>query len=308
MARRRTSPVHGWLVLDKPAGMSSAQAVGRLKYLFASRKAGHAGTLDPLATGCLPIAFGEATKTVSRLVDARKTYRFSIRWGEETETLDVEGAVTRSGGRVPGDDEIDAVLGRFIGEIDQVPPAYSAIHVDGRRAYELARGGETVELEPRRVEIVALRREGPTADGVTPFVCTCGKGTYIRSLARDIALALSTFGHVAALRREAVGPFGPEGMISLEKLEEMRHKGAGQDELAACIRGLETALDDIPALAVTPEDASRLKSGQAVLLRGRDAPIVTGPCLVSCRGVPVALGRGEAGSIFPERVFNLPGA
>ncbi|MGE0585079.1 MAG: tRNA pseudouridine(55) synthase TruB [Flavobacteriaceae bacterium] len=312
MSRRRASPVHGWLVLDKPEGMTSTAAVGRLKRLFSSRKAGHAGTLDPLASGCLPIAFGEATKTVPFLVDARKTYRFSISWGVATETLDREGKVTGAGGPVPDDAAIDRALPDFIGMIDQVPPAYSAILVNGERAYDLARAGETVELKARPVRIFSLHRTGPTEGGETPFECICGKGTYIRAIARDLAAALGTQGHISALRREAVGPFGPADMISLEKLEELRHKGANQggpvpDTLVNCIRGLETALDDIPALAVTEADVTRLRNGQAIILKGRDAPIVSGRCLLSCRGKPVAIGRGEAGLIRPERVFNLSG-
>lgn len=312
MGRKRTSPVHGWLVLDKPEGMTSTAAVGRLKRLFSSRKAGHAGTLDPLASGCLPVAFGEATKTVPFLVDATKTYRFTIGWGVATDTLDREGRVLCEGGPVPDDVAIDAALARFIGEIEQVPPAYSAVLVAGARAYDLARAGETVELKPRPVRIFSLRRAGPTQNGQTPFDCVCGKGTYIRAIARDLAAALGTAGHVAALRREAVGPFGPADMISLEKLEELRHKGAGQgvpvpETLTDCIRGLETVLDDIPALAVTEADVTRLRNGQPIILRGRDAPIVTGRCLLSCRGRPVAIGRGEAGLVHPERVFNLSG-
>ena len=308
MSRKRTSPVHGWIVLDKPEGITSTGAVGRLKHFYGSRKAGHAGTLDPLASGCLPIAFGEATKTVPYIVDATKTYEFTVHWGVETETLDREGETTRESNVVPSDAQIDAMLPEFIGEIDQVPPKFSAILVNGKRAYDLAREGEKVELKARKVTVLSLRRTGPTENNETSFEAVCGKGTYIRSFARDFAAQLGTVAHITRLRRTRVGPFGPDQMISLALLEEMRHKGAGSQEksLVDQVRGLETALDDIPAVATTPEQASRIKSGQAVLLKGREAPVIAGQCLVTCHGKPVAIARVEEAMIKPERVFNLP--
>jgi tRNA pseudouridine55 synthase len=308
MARRgKAAAVHGWLELDKPVGLTSTQAVSRVRRIFGERKAGHAGTLDPLASGCLPIAFGEATKTVPFVVDDTKEYRFTVRWGLGTDTDDSEGEVVATSPSIPGDADIDAVLPRFTGVIEQVPPRYSAIKIEGARAYDLAREGEEVELAARRVTIDTLRREGPTANDETVFRCICGKGTYVRALARDMGLALGTFGHVTALRRLAVGPFGEEDMIPLERLEELWQTERGQEALAECLRPVETALDDIPALAVDGSDANRLKNGQPVLLRGRDAPVLRGLVYATTQGKLVALAEAERGELHPKRVFNLPG-
>jgi len=310
--RSRESPVHGWLVLDKPVGLTSTQAVGRLKRLFGSRKAGHAGTLDPLASGCLPVAFGEATKTVPFVVDGLKTYRFTVRWGTETTTDDAEGDVVASSENRPTDDEIDAALPQFTGLIEQVPPQFSAIKVAGERAYDLARDGEAVELEPRSVEILSLERTGPTrksgnGDCETEFECECGKGTYVRAIARDLGRALGTRGHVVALRRLAVGPFTEDDMIPLDKLEELCDRAPGQEDLAKPLRPVETALDDIPALAISQSDAARLRNGQPVLLRGRDAPVLNGLVYATTQGKLVALAEADRGELHPKRVFNLPG-
>jgi len=309
--RKRESPVHGWLILDKPSGLTSTQAVGRLKRLFGSRKAGHAGTLDPLASGCLPVAFGEATKTVPFVVDGEKSYRFTVKWGIETDTDDSEGAPVATSDKIPSDDEIDASLGAFVGEVEQVPPAYSAVKIDGERAYDLARDGEEVQLKARIVEILSLERTGPTVDGETEFDCECGKGTYVRAIARDLGRLLGTRGHIVALRRTSVGPFGEEDMISLENLEEVCNEATGQDpasgDLASTIRPVETALDDIPALAVNRSDAARLQNGQPVLLRGRDAPVLTGLVYATTQGKLVALAEADQGALHPRRVFNLPG-
>jgi tRNA pseudouridine55 synthase len=227
MAKHPRNPVHGWVALDKPYGLTSTQALARVRHLFNAEKAGHGGTLDPLATGLLPIALGEATKTVPFAMDGRKVYRFTVRWGEERSTGDLEGEVTASSVTRPSRAEIEAVLLRFVGEIMQVPPAYSAIKVDGARAYDLARAGEAVELAARPVHIEALRLlETPDADHAS-FEVACGKGTYIRSLAQDMGRALGALGHVAALRRIAVGPFREAHMISLEKLGELGHKAPG---------------------------------------------------------------------------------
>ncbi len=307
MGRREKATVHGWLVLDKPEGLTSTEAVSRVRRLFGTRKAGHAGTLDPLASGCLPIAFGEATKTVPYVVDGEKSYRFSVKWGEETSTDDREGEVTATGEGIPSDDEIDARLGDFVGLVDQVPPQFSAVKVAGARAYDLARDGEVVELRSRQVEIVTLERTGPTADGVTEFYCECGKGTYVRAIARDLGRLLGCRGHVVALRRLNVGPFAEDDMISLARLEELRHSADGQEDLAASLRPVETALDDIPALAVTASDAARLRNGQSVLLRGRDAPVLEGTVYATTGEKLVALAEAERGELHPKRVFNLPG-
>jgi tRNA pseudouridine55 synthase len=306
MARRkRPSTVHGWILLDKPVGITSTQAVGVIKRLFGTPKAGHAGTLDPLASGMLPIALGEATKTVPYVQDGAKTYRFTVRWGEATSTDDAEGPVIATSAIRPSADEIEAALPAFVGEIEQVPPTFSAIKVDGERAYDLARAGETVALDSR---VVCIDRfdlvDRPDADTAV-FEVDCGKGTYVRAIARDLARRLGTCAHVVALRRMAVGPFGETDMIPLEKLEDLAHNGARDGLLTAALRPVETALDDIPALALTDAEANRLRSGQPVLLRGRDAPILQGPAYVTARGCLVALCEVEAGSLHPRRVFNL---
>jgi len=315
--RKRQSNVHGWIILDKPVGLTSTQAVGRLKRLLDTGKAGHAGTLDPLASGCLPVAFGEATKTVPYVVDGLKVYRFTVRWGTETNTDDSQGEPVETSDVRPADSEIDAVLPQFTGFIEQVPPQFSAIKVAGERAYDLAREGETVDLKARQVEILSLDRTGPSvtdADGnlETEFECECGKGTYVRALARDIGRALNTRGHIVALRRLAVGPFDEEDMIPLEKLEEVCHRAPGPegstpDSRAEILRPVETALDDIPALAISQSDATRLRNGQPVLLRGRDAPVLNGLVYATTQGKLVALVEADRGELHPKRVFNLPG-
>lgn len=304
--RRKGEKIDGWLVLDKPLGMTSTQAVARLKRLFSAQKAGHGGTLDPLATGVLPIAFGEATKTISHAFEGTKTYLFDVKWGEATTTDDREGEIVASGGRRPPHDEIEAALDDFQGEIMQVPPAYSAIKVDGERAYDMARAGESVELEARPVRIDALELEGEVAEGVDRFRLVCGKGTYVRALARDLAAGLATHAHIVALRREQVGNFGPQHMISLEKLEGLRHKDDSLESLKARLLPVETVLDDIPALAVSRQMAARLKNGQPILARGAEAPL-QGPVYVTCEGTLIALGRVERGYVRPARVFQLSG-
>ena len=305
MAKKHRTPVHGWVILDKPYGMSSTQAVGKVRWLFNAEKAGHGGTLDPLASGLLPIALGEATKTVSHAMDGRKVYRFTARWGEERTTDDLEGEVTATSDRRPTQSEIEAILPRFTGEIMQAPPAFSAIKVDGERAYDLARAGEAVELAERPVLIEALTLvEIPDADHAT-FEVTCGKGTYIRSLARDMGRALGTAAHVSMLRRVAVGPFTEAHMISLENLAELGHKAPGGDANKGVLLPIETVLDGIPALAVDEEQARRLKLGQPVLLRGANAPIAEDAVLVMSGGKPVGLGTIEQGSLKPKRLFNL---
>jgi tRNA pseudouridine55 synthase len=308
MSRRgRGRKVDGWLVLDKPVGMTSTEAVARVKRLFGAAKAGHAGTLDPLASGCLPIALGEATKTVSFVMDGRKVYRFTVRWGEETATDDTEGAVTARSDRRPDEAEIRAVLGEFTGRITQVPPRFSAVKIAGERAYDLARGGEDVEIEAREISVHRLELvECPDRDTAV-FLAECGKGTYVRSLARDMGRRLGSFGHVAALRRLAVGPFGEAHMIPLAKLEDFSHKAeaSGGREAEEVLHSVATALDGIPGLAMTERDAARLKRGQAVILRGRDAPVLSGPAYAIAGGVPVALGEVDKGAFSPRRVFNL---
>ncbi|MGH6673853.1 MAG: tRNA pseudouridine(55) synthase TruB [Xanthobacteraceae bacterium] len=300
--------VHGWIVLDKPIGMTSTHAVSVIKRLFAAKRVGHAGTLDPLASGCLPIALGEATKTVPFVVDSRKNYRFTIHWGEERDTDDAEGRVAATSALRPDTAAIRALLPRFTGTIEQVPPRFSAVKVAGERAYDLAREGEAVELKSRIVEIHRLELlDSPDPDHAV-LECECGKGTYVRALARDFGRTLGALGHVSMLRRSHVGPFGEGDMISLERIEALCHRAAaGEQKLADVLLPIETALDDIPALAVSPADAARLKRGQAVLLRGRDAPIFRGMVQVTCAGEIMAIAEVDHGEIVPRRVFNLAG-
>jgi len=300
--------VHGWVVLDKPVGMTSTHAVAVIKRLFSAKRAGHAGTLDPLASGCLPIALGEATKTVPFVVDGRKTYIFTVRWGEERDTDDAEGRVVNASESRPEHGAITALLPRFTGTIEQVPPRFSAIKIEGERAYDLAREGESVEITPRAVTIDRLElTDRPNADHAV-FAAECGKGTYVRALARDIGRALGSFGHVSALRRSRVSPFIETDMISLERLEALCHRAAaGEGNLADMLLPVETALDDIPALAVSPADAARLNRGQAVLLRGRDAAVIRGTVQVASGGQLVAIAEINRGDIVPKRVFKLSG-
>ncbi len=306
--KRAKRDVHGWVVLDKPVGMTSTHAVAVIKRLFSAKRAGHAGTLDPLASGCLPIACGEATKTVPFVVDGRKTYIFTVRWGEERDTDDAEGRVINTSASRPQRAAIEAMLPRFTGTIEQVPPRFSAIKIDGERAYDLAREGEIVEIAARAVTIDRLELvETPDPDHAV-FAAECGKGTYVRALARDIGRALGTFGHVCALRRSRVRPFIESDMISLERLEALCHRAAaGEGNLADLLLPVETALDDIPALAVSLADAARLNRGQAVLLRGRDAAVIRGTVQVASGGQLVAIAEIDRGEIVPKRVFNLTG-
>jgi tRNA pseudouridine55 synthase len=309
-ARRKLAKqdVHGWIVLDKPIGMTSTHAVSIVKRFYSAKRAGHAGTLDPLASGCLPIALGEATKTVPFVMAGRKSYRFSVRWGEERDTDDACGQVIASSAQRPSAEAIRNVLARFTGTIAQVPPRFSAVKIEGERAYDLARDGEAVELGARPVEIHRIDlSDTPDADH-SVFDAECGRGAYVRALARDMGRLLGVLGHVSALRRTGVGPFGDKDMISLVDLEALWHRAAiGEASLATALKPVETALDDIPALAVSRADAARLQRGQAVLLRGRDAPIFRGTVYVTGSGRLVALAEVDRGEIVPKRVFNLAG-
>ena len=306
--RRDKRDVHGWVVLDKPVGMTSTHAVSVVKRLFSAKRCGHAGTLDPLASGALPIALGEATKTVPFVMDGRKLYRFTIRWGEERDTDDAEGRTVSISKERPAPEAVHALLPSYTGLIQQIPPRYSAIKIEGERAYDLARDGEQVELAPRPVEIGRLELVNIPDPDHAVLEAECGKGTYVRSLARDLGRALGCFGHVSALRRAAVGSFGEETMILLEQLEALCHRAAsGEGSLADALMPVETALDDIPALAVSWADAARLQRGQAVLLRGRDAPNFRGTVYVTVSGQLLALAELDRGEIVPKRVFNLAG-
>ncbi len=309
MGRRKSGEaVSGWVCLDKPYDLTSTQAVGRIRRLFNARKAGHAGTLDPLATGVLPIALGEATKTVSFMMDAGKTYRFTIAWGRTTTTLDREGETSAASDVRPTAEAAAAALPAFIGEIDQVPPAFSAIKVDGERAYDLARAGQTVELAARRVVIHDARvMDAPDADHVEIEI-DCGKGVYVRALVRDLAERLGACGHVSALRRTRVGPFTEARAITLENLEDLGHKPRFLEVLLP----VETALDDIPELAVTAEDAFRLKQGRPIVLVPRQVDDLrsrlsagTRTVSVLAGGTLVALCEMRMGRLEPARVFHL---
>ncbi len=305
MARRkRGKPVNGWVILDKPEGMTSTQAVGAVRRLFDAQKAGHAGTLDPLATGILPIALGEATKTVPFAVDGQKAYRFAVRWGAETTTDDREGSVTKSSEKRPARAEIEALLPRFIGEILQTPPAFSAIKVDGERAYDLARSGEVVVLEPRAVVIDDLRLVDMPDAETSVIEAECGKGTYVRALARDLGRLTQCFGHVITLRRTRVGSFDEARSVTLDALRAASESGE-EAQLRALLAPVEAALDEIACLAVSSSDASQLARGQAILIRGRDAPVMQGPAYAICKGALIALGELEKGEFHPTRVFNL---
>ncbi len=293
--RPKKRDVHGWVVLDKPIGMTSTHAVAVVKRAFNAKKAGHAGTLDPLASGLLPIALGEATKTVPFVMDGRKAYQFTVAWGSQTNTDDTEGKVIATSPQRPDAVEIAALLPRFTGTVMQVPPKFSAIKIAGERAYDLARDGEEVTLQPRPVEIDALAivaHDGAT----TTFEAECGKGTYVRAIARDLGLMLGCLGHVAHLRRTRVGPFTVAQATSVEALGEAPE---------AALRPVSTALGLIPEIVVHRDAALRLKRGQSVLLRGRDAPVEAQAVYATSGGVLIATGTIENGELVPHRVFNL---
>ncbi|WP_293900486.1 tRNA pseudouridine(55) synthase TruB [Phenylobacterium sp.] len=307
--RKKGQAISGWINLDKSYDLTSTYAVSRVRRLFDAQKAGHAGTLDPLATGILPIALGEATKTVPFLVDADKAYRFTIAWGRTTATYDREGDIVAESDVRPTVAQVEAALPAFVGEIDQVPPAYSAIKVDGERAYDLARAGEPVELASRKVNVHSARvAEGPNdADHVTIEI-ECGKGTYVRAIVRDLADALGACGHVSALRRTRVGRFTEATAVTLEMLGDLGYEARQSETLLP----VETALDDIPVLAVTDEDAFRLKQGRSIVLGPRQVEAVKarlkpGSRTVSAMagGSMVALCEMRAGRLEPSRVFNL---
>jgi tRNA pseudouridine55 synthase len=301
--RKKGKLVHGWLVLDKPVGMTSTQAVSVVRRIFDARKAGHAGTLDPLATGVLPIALGEATKTVPYAVDGTKHYRFTVRWGAATTTDDAEGSITSTSELRPSQESIEALLPRFTGLIQQTPPAFSAIKVDGNRAYDLARAGEVVELEARQVQIDWLAVLDTPDRDTTVFEARCGKGTYVRALARDMGTELDCFGHLIALRRTRVAPFDEAQAVRLVDLEAAAE--GGEDALNALLLPIESALHDLAAISVGQNDATRLLRGQSVLIRGRDAPTGTGPTYATCKGQLIAVGQIEKGELRPVRVFNF---
>ena len=306
MARKKKGqPVHGWVILDKPLGMTSTQAVGLVRRLFDAQKAGHAGTLDPLATGILPIALGEATKTVPFAVDGDKVYRFTVRWGVETTTDDGEGSAVKTSDTRPTRDQVLALLPQFTGEIMQTPPQFSAIKVDGERAYDLARDGETVALEARPVFIDELMLEDDDTPDSSTFSVLCGRGTYVRALARDMGRILGCFGHVSLLRRTRVGGFDEARSVTADQLRAAIENDSTGREILTYLEPVHASLDDLPGIAVSADDAGRLVRGQQVLIRGRDAPIMQGEAYATFRGQIVALGELSKGAFVPTRVFNF---
>ncbi|KAA5601896.1 tRNA pseudouridine(55) synthase TruB [Blastochloris sulfoviridis] len=308
--RRIKRDVDGWLILDKPVGMTSTHAVSIVKRAFQAKKAGHAGTLDPLASGVLPIALGEATKTVPMVMDGRKAYRFTVRWGIETDTDDAEGRAIATSDVRPDPAAVKALLPRFTGEIAQVPPRFSAIKIDGERAYDLAREGEEVVLAARPVIIDSLELVSVPNGDHAEFEAVCGKGTYVRALARDIGRALGTHGHVVALRRMSVGPFQAETAVQVAPLEALfdAEPEARLAAQTALLQPVASALTQLVCIPVSHNDAARLHRGQPVLLRGRDAPVMAGLVYVTAGGNLVALADVEQGELVPKRVFKLAGA
>ncbi|WP_163878786.1 tRNA pseudouridine(55) synthase TruB [Rhizobium laguerreae] len=299
-------PISGWLILDKPVDFGSTEAVSKIKWLYKAEKAGHAGTLDPLASGMLPIALGDATKTVPYVMDGRKIYEFTVSWGEERATDDLEGEVTKSSDKRPSEQQIRDILPGYIGTISQVPPQFSAIKIAGERAYDLAREGETIEIPSREVDIFRLTLLAcPDADSAH-FEVECGKGTYVRALARDFGRELGCYGHVSGLRRTFVAPFAEEAMVpladlvALEAIEDMDERLAALDALL-----IDTceALSSLPHLVINDDQAHRLKMGNPILVRGRDAPVAESEAYATARGKLIAIGEIGQGEFRPKRVF-----
>jgi len=299
-------PVSGWLILDKPFDFGSTEAVSKIKWLFKAQKAGHAGTLDPLASGMLPIALGDATKTVPYVMDGRKIYEFTVTWGEERSTDDLEGEVTRTSDTRPSADEIKAILGGYTGVIQQIPPQFSAIKIDGERAYDLARDGETVEIPSREVEIHRLALIG-SDENTARFEVECGKGTYVRALARDFGRELGCYGHISALRRTFVAPFGEDDMVplaDLTALEEIEDEAERLAALDAFLIDTGEALSSLPQIVVNDDQAHRLRMGNPIIVRGRDAPVSADEAYATARGKLVAIGEIGGGEFRPKRVFT----
>lgn len=308
MARRKKgNPIHGWMIVDKPAGMTSNDVLKKIKHILQPQKVGHAGTLDPMATGVLPVAFGEATKTTSFMMDCVKSYRFTVRWGQETDTDDAQGQVTQTSDHRPTRDEVAALLPDFIGDIAQMPPAYSAIKVDGKRAYAMARQGEAVVLTPRTVKIQSFQIvDQPDADHMV-FEVVCGKGTYVRALARDLGRKSGGFGHVSQLNRVFVGNFHQKDAISLDLLADLSHIAPPYGFL----QPVEAGLDDIPAMSLDEQDAMKLRSGQMVsmvkpIYKPRIMDLTQGDLVCAMHnGKALAISRFEKGCLHPVRVFQF---
>ncbi|MFM2279918.1 MAG: hypothetical protein RLZZ444_2149 [Pseudomonadota bacterium] len=299
-------PISGWLILDKPFDFGSTEAVSKIKWLYKAQKAGHAGTLDPLASGMLPIALGDATKTVPYVMDGRKIYEFAVAWGEERSTDDLEGEVTKTSDSRPDEAAILAILPRYTGTIEQIPPQFSAIKIAGERAYDLAREGETIEIPAREVEIHRLTLLRADKDRAW-FEVECGKGTYVRSLARDFGRDLGCYGHIAELRRTYVAPFDENKMVplaTLVALEEIEDQDERLAALDAYLIDTTEALSQLPHLPVNEDQARRIRSGNPIILRGRDAPLPAPEAYATLKGDLVAIGSIEEGEFRPKRVFG----
>jgi tRNA pseudouridine55 synthase len=314
--KKKGRPISGWVVLDKPVGMGSTEAVSKIKWLFQAEKAGHAGTLDPLASGMLPIALGEATKTVPYVQDGAKIYRFTVAWGEERSTDDLEGPVSQNSDRRPAEADVRALLPNYTGVIMQTPPQFSAIKIAGERAYDLAREGETVDIPAREIEIGRLDIVEHAADR-TLFEVECGKGTYVRSLARDMGRDLGCFGHIAELRRVEVEPFTQDDFVTVAELEAARFGEQSEADgdagpadapidfgaIDALLVDTAAALDCLPQIAISDEAATKIRLGNPVIIRGRDAPVEAEEACATARGKLVAIGAIEQGMFKPKRVF-----
>ena len=305
--RKKGDPVSGWVIIDKPVGKTSAQVVNCVRRALNALKAGHAGTLDPLASGILPIALGEATKTISFAMDSLKDYQFDISWGEERDTHDSEGRVVAESNARPTEEQIITALPVFLGYIDQVPPIFSAIKINGRRSYDLARNQENVRLESRKVFVKSFSLINKKDENSATFIVTCGKGTYIRALARDLAVKLGTYGYISSLRRLKVGSFSENNAISLDYLETLAHSPANFNKLLP----VEVALDGIPAMPLSGDQADRMRNGQSVPLEKEadwccSLTLEEGGIIYTmCSGLPVAIARLQQGFICPIRVLNF---
>ena len=305
--KKKGRPITGWLVLDKPWDFGSTEAVSKIRWLFKAEKAGHAGTLDPLASGMLPIALGEATKTVPYVMEGSKTYRFTVAWGEERNTDDLEGEVSASSDQRPTRAAIEALLPNYRGVIKQVPPRFSAVKIAGERAYDIARSGEEIEIPAREVEIFGIEITDMPDEGHTEFEVECGKGTYVRSIARDLGRQLGCYGHVSALRRTAVAPFIEANLVPLSVLVELEQVEDEAERLAALdayLIDIGAALSMLPRIEVSTEQAKRIRLGNPVVLRGRDAPVACDEVGAYSAGQLVALGQVAAGEFQPRRVFG----
>ncbi len=309
--RKKGLKLNGWINLNKPSGITSTQALNIVRRALDAQKAGHAGTLDPLATGVLPLALGEATKTIPYIQDAYKTYHFTVTWGQQRTTDDSEGDVLTTSDLRPSSDDIQALLPQFTGDITQIPPQFSAIKIDGQRAYDLAREGETVDIKPRQVFVESIQIDAHRADQ-TDFTCTCGKGTYVRSIARDLGTKLGCGGYISRLERAAVGPFS---LISAIPLDFFRDLGENPD-LGSILLPVQTALDDIPALALNDGEAGRIRQGQSLMFVSRpdierlshagfDLNIPETAVAITSHGKAVAIVTVSGAEVHPVKILNV---